>query len=237
MGKDAAGSRFTGGDIAVQKSAAATPAVAVKPVAVAPAAKEVVESKRPMGENAAGSRFTSRDATPAQRIADIDAKSGASSESAKKTEALAAYSKAEQAKDVAKKRAAGTFKEIPQNVKPAVVKPTAVVPSAPVSSAASAKQRAMDERNYDSDLMKSRRQSVMDTVSNIPSGIANIFKPPEREFQNKVYRDMSGKMVRYNKGGAVKKMASGGMTSSKPSSASSRGDGIAQRGKTRGTMR
>jgi hypothetical protein len=39
------------------------------------------------------------------------------------------------------------------------------------------------------------------------------------------------------KGGGVKKMASGGMTSSKPSTASSRGDGIAQRGKTRGQMR
>jgi hypothetical protein len=39
------------------------------------------------------------------------------------------------------------------------------------------------------------------------------------------------------KGGMVKKMASGGMTSSKPSTASSRGDGIAQRGKTRGMIR
>jgi len=38
------------------------------------------------------------------------------------------------------------------------------------------------------------------------------------------------------KGGMVKKMASGGMTSSKPSTASSRGDGIAQRGKTRGKL-
>jgi hypothetical protein len=37
------------------------------------------------------------------------------------------------------------------------------------------------------------------------------------------------------RGGAVK-MASGGMTSSKPSGAS-RGDGIAQRGRTRGTLR
>jgi hypothetical protein len=38
------------------------------------------------------------------------------------------------------------------------------------------------------------------------------------------------------KGGVIKKMASGGMTS-KSSSASSRGDGIAQRGKTKGRMR
>jgi hypothetical protein len=41
------------------------------------------------------------------------------------------------------------------------------------------------------------------------------------------------------KGGMVKKMASGGMTSSKMSkpSGASRGDGIAQRGRTRGTLR
>jgi glutamate 5-kinase len=39
--------------------------------------------------------------------------------------------------------------------------------------------------------------------------------------------------VQYKRGGAVKKMASGGMTS-KVSSASKRGDGIAQRGKTKG---
>jgi len=38
------------------------------------------------------------------------------------------------------------------------------------------------------------------------------------------------------KGGVIKKMASGGMTS-RSTSASSRGDGIAQRGKTRGSMR
>ena len=38
------------------------------------------------------------------------------------------------------------------------------------------------------------------------------------------------------KGGVIKKMASGGMTS-RSSSASSRGDGIAQRGKTKGRMR
>jgi hypothetical protein len=45
-----------------------------------------------------------------------------------------------------------------------------------------------------------------------------------------------GKVGGMKRGGEVKKMASGGMTS-KPSSASSRGDGIAQRGKTKGVMR
>jgi len=104
------------------------------------------------------------------------------------------------------------------------------------TEAEKARQQAIDEKNYDSDLMKNRRQSVIDTLQNIPSGIANIFKPPEQVFQNKTYVK-DGKVVRYAKGGIVKKMASGGMTSSKPSSASSRGDGIAQRGKTRGQMR
>jgi hypothetical protein len=108
------------------------------------------------------------------------------------------------------------------------------------TEAEKARQARIDEKNFDSDLMKGRRQAVVDTVQSIPSRVADIFKPPEREFQNKTYRDMSGKIVRYNKGGVVKKMASGGMTSSKmsskPSTASSRGDGIAQRGKTRGKM-
>lgn len=194
----------------------------------------------PPGTQSAMGDF-SRAMLPEQRIAAIDAKSGASSASAKKTEALAALSKAEQAKDVAKKRAAGTFKEIQQNVKPAVVKPTAVAPVPPVSAAAAARQRAIDEKNFDSELMKGRRQSVIDTVQNIPSNIANMFRPKEREFQNKTYRDMSGNIVKYAKGGVVKKMASGSMASSKmsskPSTASSRGDGIAQRGKTRGMIR
>lgn len=109
------------------------------------------------------------------------------------------------------------------------------------TEAEKARQARIDEKNFDSDLMKGRRQAVVDTVQSIPSRVADIFKPPEKEFQNKTYfNPITGKVVKYNKGGAVKKMASGGMTSSKmsskPSTASSRGDGIAQRGKTRGKM-
>jgi hypothetical protein len=47
--------------------------------------------------------------------------------------------------------------------------------------------------------------------------------------------DMANMPQAYKKGGAIKKMAKGGLTSS-PSSASSRGDGIASRGKTRGKI-
>jgi len=50
--------------------------------------------------------------------------------------------------------------------------------------------------------------------------------------RNKMPVDGMGEMGEFRKGGKVKKMASGGMTKS----ASSRGDGIAQRGKTRGKM-
>ena len=53
----------------------------------------------------------------------------------------------------------------------------------------------------------------------------------DRELENQTKREARG----MKKGGKVKKMASGGMTS-KTSSASSRADGIAQRGKTRGKM-
>jgi hypothetical protein len=194
----------------------------------------------PPGTQSAMGDF-SRAILPEQRIAAMNEKSGASHSSTKKTEELAAYSRAEAAKELEKKKKNGTFVPIPQNVKPAVVKPTAVAPVPPVSAAAAAKQRAIDEKNFDSELMKGRRQAVIDTLQGIPSGIANIFKPREKEFQNKTYRDMSGNIVKYAKGGVVKKMASGSMASSKmsskPSTASSRGDGIAQRGKTRGMIR
>ena len=48
-------------------------------------------------------------------------------------------------------------------------------------------------------------------------------------------RDEDLSSAAFKRGGKVKKMASGGMTS-KASSASRRGDGIAQRGKTKGRM-
>jgi hypothetical protein len=58
--------------------------------------------------------------------------------------------------------------------------------------------------------------------------------PPE-EVDNSV-PEMRSNIMGQKRGGMVKKMASGGMTS-KPSSASRRGDGIAQKGKTNCKMR
>lgn len=48
--------------------------------------------------------------------------------------------------------------------------------------------------------------------------------------------DPNGGAIGYRKGGAVKKMAKGGLTSNPTSSASRRGDGIASKGKTRGKI-
>jgi hypothetical protein len=84
------------------------------------------------------------------------------------------------------------------------------------------------------------REAVADTVKNAASDIADYANKPflspmmrkAEENKGKTYRDMSGKVQtasEIKRGGVVKKMASGGM-------ASSRGDGIAQRGKTRGKM-
>jgi hypothetical protein len=129
-------------------------------------------------------------------------------------------------------------KAVPKNIKYA-------------TEAEKARQTLIDERNFDSDLMKGRRQAVVDTVTNIPANVKNAFKPltkqeiiDQRNYDSQLNRDRREavfgsvkNLFGFKKGGAVKKMASGGMTSSKPSSASSRGDGIAQRGKTRGQMR
>ena len=70
------------------------------------------------------------------------------------------------------------------------------------------------------------------------SSIANIRVPIDKVPANRavsrkdveMYNRESGKFESLKKGGSIKKMASGG----KVSSASSRADGIAQRGKTKG---
>jgi hypothetical protein len=73
------------------------------------------------------------------------------------------------------------------------------------------------------------RQAAMDKVKAVGSSVSDYVKnfetPAER--RSREAREASG----MKKGGKVKKMASGGMTS-KASSASKRADGIASRGKT-----
>ena len=86
------------------------------------------------------------------------------------------------------------------------------------------------------------REAVADTVKEAASAIGDYANKPflspmmrkAEENKGKTYRDLSGNVRTaegMKRGGAVKKMASGGSIS-----ASRRGDGIAQRGKTRGKM-
>jgi hypothetical protein len=76
-------------------------------------------------------------------------------------------------------------------------------------------------------------QTPGDTKLNSPGRYATKILPssmkPLTKTSSNDMSDDSGKTMSAKKGGMINKMASGG-------SASSRGDGIAQRGKTRGTM-
>jgi hypothetical protein len=76
-----------------------------------------------------------------------------------------------------------------------------------------------DAAKADADAASSNADQDVDTSSASPSAI----------------RGYSTDTGNYKRGGAVKKKASGGMTT-KVSSASKRGDGLAQRGKTKGRM-
>ena len=77
-------------------------------------------------------------------------------------------------------------------------------------------QKSMDTETEPSEIMANRYR---DTGMSKMAGQSNLENDEK----------MGGVMGGYKRGGKVKKMASGG-------SASSRGDGIAQRGKTRGKM-
>lgn len=72
---------------------------------------------------------------------------------------------------------------------------------------------------------------VMKGLKKVGSALSNFETIAER--RSREAKEAKNKPVAKRSGGAVKKMASGG---SVKSSASSRGDGIAQRGKTKGTM-
>ena len=241
MGVDAAGSRFTDKAAAVQDAygaetmrkgvqsgdsgvandafkkvkdkssgAAAAPA--------APAVPAVAKDYKPPFINYPNAPAYTN-ATPEQKIAAIDAASGASSASAKKTEQLAALSKAERAKDVAKQRAAGTFVETPMKKK--------------VTLPADDERFVSPEAGAKPYTTRAGYQTPQGMVNYAPTKqVANA-----REYARQNPQPTIRGMLGLKKGGAVKKMASGGLASSKPSTASSRGDGIAQRGKTRGQMR
>jgi hypothetical protein len=84
------------------------------------------------------------------------------------------------------------------------------------------------EGKYTPEEISANIQDVMNNVKGAGSSLGSYLsklgkRPDDKDKGKRTYRDFSGKMVTYAKGGSV-------------SSASSRGDGIAQRGKTRGRV-
>lgn len=121
-----------------------------------------------------------------------------------------------------------------------VVKPTPPATTTPTSSAkplpankSAPPVTTSSNRVPTPEQAAANRQALYDKVkgfgSSVVDAVTNFETPPERAARER--KAALGK----KRGGAVKKMASGGMTS-KVSSASSRADGIASRGKTRCKM-
>lgn len=149
---------------------------------------------------------------------------------------MEAANKSEEAMDIAdsmSRGAAGTSETV--KAKPKTMPKAAPKPAAKAATAPAAKAAPVDETKLSlSDRMKLSRErarsgSATDTRS-VGERLRAAFAGKNRG-GNSV--DFSGSGMGMKKGGATKKMASGGMTSS---SASKRADGIAVKGKTRGKM-
>jgi len=243
-----------------------------------------------------------RTSSTGDKIAAINAKSGAASPSARQVDALRATSRKAAAEDTAKRRTSGTLPQIQApgtqsmarypgglakrgaNVSVPEDKPItrilgtdqdyvdAITATAPVGLAAKLAAKMAYKKDkplnyYDqpalggpstpllgapakqltgpskTDLMArdranraSERQDAM-TRENADRYGLNPNAPGYDAAASSLRDRMGGRdFTLKKKGGVIKKMASGGMTS-RGSSASNRGDGIAQRGKTRGSMR
>lgn len=249
MGRDAAGSRFT------DKAAA--------PVAVAkPVRKQEVEARsldstggpsrynRAADSNAAGSAYDAT-APVAQRIAALNAANGAASDSARKTDALAVDSRANQAAYLKQKQDQALVPDYSNEGRnktpvadlrkinaasgastPSALKTDALAVGSRANQAAYLEKQRLAQNQLNAQKLKASRQAEANQAA--MEAIQAKKAAPVPRFAGK--GPGLGALSGMRKGGVVK-MASGGMTSSKPSSASSRGDGIAQRGKTRGQMR
>ena len=281
------------------KSGVRKSSVAPKPAAekVKPAAETTVKPADKEDYGNEGRRTSST----GDKIAALNAKSGASSASAKQVDALRATSRKAAAEDTAKRKASGNFTPIRQstdtmarypgglakrgaNVSVPEDKPItrplgtdqdyidAMTATAPVGLAAKLAAKMAYKKDaplkyYDqpalggpntpllgapakqltgpskTDLMArdrarrdSERQDAM-TRENADRYGLNPAAPGYDAAASSLRDRMGGRDFTLKKnGGVIKKMASGGMTS-RSTSASSRGDGIAQRGKTRGSMR
>lgn len=149
---------------------------------------------------------------------------------------MEAANKSEEAMDISdsmSRGAAGTSETV--KAKPKAAPKAAPKPAAKAATAPAAKAAPVDETKLSlSDRMKLSRErarsgSATDTRS-VGERLRAAFAGKNRG-GNSV--DFSGSGMGMKKGGATKKMASGGITSS---SASKRADGIAVKGKTRGKM-
>lgn len=99
-----------------------------------------------------------------------------------------------------------------------------------------AKDRAMQDENkpagYTGQDMRGETDTSAYKARREPNALSEVTKPgTNTNYENTDVSDMSMK-----RGGAVKKMNMGGMGYAKGGSASSRADGIATKGKTRGKM-
>jgi hypothetical protein len=107
----------------------------------------------------------------------------------------------------------------PVEVKAAPVKPTEVK-TAPAKPAESTRKPIIEMEGPGAD----RRRAIGEGLKSAAKSVGDYFSGlGKQKEQHGTYRNASGKMVSYKSGGSV-------------SSASSRGDGIAQRGKTRGKV-
>lgn len=199
MGRDAAGSRFTGRDVAETPVAVTSPVPtrSVKPVAVS----EV--SAAPTVSDATAPTFSSSEEGMKKYVPRRPGQTSA---------AAPTFSSSEEGmKNYVPRRTGQTPSAVQQTLKLA----------APVAPAATQNRYTKDQYG-----------NIIDNVTGKVS--RTIFSAGQ---------EGNAARVGMKRGGAVKKMASGGLTSSrmsakpKSSTASSRGDGIAQRGKTRGMMR
>jgi len=107
----------------------------------------------------------------------------------------------------------------PVEVKAAPVK-VAEVKTAPAKPAESTRKPIIETEGPGAD----RRRAIGEGLKSAAKSVGDYFSGlGKQKEQHGTYRNASGKMVSYKSGGSV-------------SSASSRGDGIAQRGKTRGKV-
>jgi hypothetical protein len=106
---------------------------------------------------------------------------------------------------------------------------------APAPASTAAAKPASSSRVPTSEQAAANRSAAMDKIKGVGSSIGDYFGSLDstaRYMKKKPGGLDQGSGGDYKRGGKVKKMASGGMTSS----ASKRADGIATKGKTRGKM-